>query len=74
MTAWIANDKCERFTHPAMNLHRYGALEFGLIAFVTPAKLAFQLGIARLPQLVAGVDAAEINIPVSKLEQNRAAT
>jgi hypothetical protein len=68
MTEFISRNQRERFADQTMDFDADGALKFWRITLEALAQTAVQFRIAGFPELVANVDAGEINIAVAEAE------
>ena len=69
---FITRDESERLAGQAMHFHPDRSLEPRGVAFVALAQAPIQLGVAGLPDLVAHMNALEVNVPPPKAAVPRA--
>src|ERR1035437_738327 len=70
MSEFIVRNERERFAFDAMHLDFNGPLKLWRVTFEALTQSPVQFGIAGFPQLVADVDAREINVAATKPEQD----
>ena len=63
MADFVTRDQRKRLARQTMHLQADRALKPRRVTFVALAQAPFQLGVARLPDLVSNMNAPEIDVP-----------